>query len=224
MFKTLLTKFARRPFPRNWHALRSCRISYSQFGEDLFITTLLGYEATEGVFIDIGCYHPIEFSNTYIFSQRGWTGVAIDPNPLWADVWKKYRPRDHFLNAAVSSTTGEALYLMNRRYPAVNKLVSAEPPEGLSPDESLTTIPTMRLEDIANKLLPGKEIDLVNIDCEGHDLAVLESIDFSRMRPRVIAVEDLTAQENSPISLFLSSRNYACRASIGITKIFQALE
>lgn len=222
MLDTILTKYARRPFPKNLHALRNCRVSYSQFGEDLFLTSLLGYEKTDGVFIDIGCYHPIELSNTYIFSQRGWTGVAIDPNPVWAESWKKFRPRDHFVNAAVSSTTGEALYLMNSRYPAMNRLVSDVPPEGLSADESMTTVPTMRLEDIAAKWLPGKGVDLMNIDCEGHDLAVLESIDFDTMRPRVIAVEDLTLQDGSPVSTFLFSMDYAVRASIGITKVFEA--
>jgi len=222
MLQTIRTKFFRRPFPANLSALKSCRISYSQYGEDLFLTSLLGYEKTDGVFIDIGCYHPIELSNTYIFSQRGWTGVAIDPNPRWAEAWRKFRPKDHFVNAAVSSTEGQSLYLRNSRYPAMNRLIDALPAEGLSPDESTTTVPTLRLDGIAARLLPGRAIDLMNIDCEGHDLAVLQSIDFDTMRPRVIAVEDLTLQDGSSVSTFLLSRGYACRAVIGITKIFEA--
>ena len=127
MFRKLLAKFSRRPFPRNLHALRSCRVSYVQFGEDLFLTSLLGYERTEGTYVDIGCYHPVDYSNTYIFYQRGWSGLAIDANPDWKPEWQKFRPRDKFINAAIGLSEGSMHYVMNSRYPACNRLL-AEPP------------------------------------------------------------------------------------------------
>src|ERR1043165_2166589 len=147
MLPGLLTKFYRRPFPRNLHALRSCRISYGQFGEDLFLTSLLGYEKTDGVYVDVGCFHPVDFSNTYIFYQRGWSGIAIDPNPGLSGEWQKFRPRDRFVNTAVSPTPESMTYLMSERYPACNRLL-AEPPAKLSSDETSITVPTRPLNTI----------------------------------------------------------------------------
>ena len=223
MLERVMQKLRRRPFPMNLHALRSCRVSYSQFGEDLFLTTLLGYEKTDGVFIDIGCFHPIDFSNTYIFSQRGWRGLAIDPNPAFTGAWARYRPNDAFVNAAVSKAPGQALYLMNRRYPAMNKLIDALPTNGLSADESTTTVPLCTLAELVSRHLPGQSIDLLNVDCEGHDLIVLQSIDFNRIRPHVIAAEEWDGEHASPVVELLQAQGYALRARIGITLVFEDL-
>lgn len=221
MLRKALTKFSRRPFPRNLQALRSCRISYAQFGEDLFLTSLLGYEKTGGVYVDVGCYHPIALSNTYIFYQRGWKGVAIDANPSWANDWQKYRPLDRFVNAAVSSNVGSMVYVMNKRYPACNRLL-AEAPVSTSPDETSINVPTRPLNNILDEVLPDPQIDLLSVDCEGHDLEILQTFDFSRRKPVVIAAEDPTVRTDSALCAFLESRGYDCKASIGLTKIFQA--
>lgn len=221
MFQKALTKFWRRPFPRNLRALRSCRISYAQFGEDLFITTLLGYEKSHGIYVDAGCYHPIDYSNTYIFYQRGWHGIAIDPNPVYASEWQRYRPRDHFVLSAVSSSVGSMTYSMNKRYPAHNRLLT-ERSRTPSPDEIQIDVPTRPLRQIVEEFLPEGPIDLLNVDCEEHDLEVLKTYDFSRNRPHVIAAEDLAAGRESPICAFLESHRYSYKAQIGFTKIFQA--
>jgi len=221
MLKKILTKFRRRPFPRNLHALRSCRISYAQFGEDLFLTSLLGYEKTDGVYVDVGCYHPIDYSNTYIFYQRGWHGIAIDPNPCWKTEWQKFRPRDTFINAAIASSVGSMTYLVNRRYPACNRLL-VEAPATTSADESLITVPTSPLSNILDQRMPRTRIDLLSIDCEGHDLQVLQTFDFAHRKPLVIAAEDSTVSNDSPLCSFLQAQGYDCMSHIGLTKVFRS--
>lgn len=53
--------------------------THSQAGQDLFVAALLPHN--EGTFIDIGCSHPTELSNTYALEQeRGWRGVLMDSN------------------------------------------------------------------------------------------------------------------------------------------------
>ena len=221
MLQNPLTKFSRRPFPPNLHALRSCRISYGQFGEDLFLTALLGYEKTNGVYVDVGCYHPIDYSNTYIFYQRGWHGIAIDPNPNWSAAWQKFRPRDTFVNSAVSSSPESMFYLMNRLYPACNRLLT-EAPATVSPDDTLITVHTRTLTNIVDELLPHTKIDLLNIDCEGYDLQILQTLDFAHIKPRVIAAEDSTVSTDSLLCSFLKLHGYDCMAHIGLTKVFQS--
>jgi hypothetical protein len=49
--------------------------SYSQAGQDLFVHALI---PRAGTYIEIGCCHPIEVSNTYGLEQIGWRGVGVD--------------------------------------------------------------------------------------------------------------------------------------------------
>lgn len=54
--------------------------SYSQFGEDRIIEAFFGTQG-KGIYVDIGCNHPISYSNTWKLYLRGWNGVCVDPNP-----------------------------------------------------------------------------------------------------------------------------------------------
>ncbi len=54
-------------------------------------------------------------------------------------------------------------------------------------------IPVLPLKTILDRYLPkGQKIDLLSVDAEGMDLAVLESNDWKKYRPEVIIAEDLT--------------------------------
>jgi FkbM family methyltransferase len=216
------TKLKRRPFPLNLAALRACRVSYSQFGEDLFLTHLLGYEKTDGVFVDVGCYQPIVLSNTYIFYQRGWRGLAIDPNPQFKAAWDRYRPGDLFLNFAVSKARGRMTYLINSQYPAMNTVVDEDKISGFdSTQYTVGSCEAIPLSDILDRYLNGNRIDLLNVDCEGRDVEVLETNDFEKYRPAVIAMEDTNLSSDTKANQLLQALGYEYRAYIGLTKIFQ---
>ena len=51
--------------------------SYSISGVDLIIDRIFKKKKT-GVYIDIGCNHPIKYNNTYLLYKRGWNGINID--------------------------------------------------------------------------------------------------------------------------------------------------
>ena len=111
-------------------------------------------------------------------------------------------------------------YLMNRLHPAFNRLV-AEAPATIADGETSMVVPTRPLNDILDELLPRTPVDLLNVDCEGYDLEVLKTLDFSSHKPRVIAAEDGTMDIDSMLGVFLRSQGYECKAFIGLTKIFQ---
>lgn len=60
---------------------------YSEACQDEFVNLALG-EPKSGFFVDVGAvcyttdggYHPHKGSNTFMFEQNGWSGVAIDMN------------------------------------------------------------------------------------------------------------------------------------------------
>jgi len=49
--------------------------SPSQCQQDLCVLEIFN---EPGIYLDIGCAHPIKYSNTYLLEQRGWAGVCID--------------------------------------------------------------------------------------------------------------------------------------------------
>src|SRR5271157_2205068 len=54
-------------------------VSYSQYGEDLIILEYFRKaQIKNGVYLDIGGFHPIWISNTYWLHREGWTGHVVD--------------------------------------------------------------------------------------------------------------------------------------------------
>ena len=69
---------------------RVFRIHYSQFGEDVILRTFIKNKKT-GFYVDVGCWHPKRFSNTYWLYKRGWRGINIDAMPGSMKPFKKTR-------------------------------------------------------------------------------------------------------------------------------------
>ena len=56
---------------------------HSQAGQDRFVYAIavLGERRSTGTFLDVGCSHPVVWSNTCALERVGWTGVLIDKDP-----------------------------------------------------------------------------------------------------------------------------------------------
>lgn len=158
----------------------------------------------------------------YSFYQRGWRGLAIDPNPHFKKAWDHYRPGDVFLNFAISKTHGKMAYLVNERFPAMNMVVDEDQISEIDSSQyRVSACEAIPLSEILDRYLKGNRIDLLNVDCEGRDVEVLETNDFEKYRPTVIAIEDTSISLESKASQLLQAIDYECRAYIGLTKIFQ---
>jgi FkbM family methyltransferase len=168
--------------------------------------------------VDVGCFEPIQFSNTFIFYQRGWHGLAIDANPTLEGKWAKTRPRDRFVNSGVAEASAELEYFRYEKFPACNGFgVKARP-------NLKANVTKVRCEPLAKlldeNLPPGTQIDLMSIDCEGMDLQALRSNDFKRFRPRVLLVEDDDKSAGSEIQHFCEGLGYNLYALCHRSKIF----
>ena len=69
------------------------RSRYSQWGEDLLISKYFK-DKKDGIYFDIGCFHPIMYSNTCLLHNKGWKGINIDINPTSIDLFNIVRPKD----------------------------------------------------------------------------------------------------------------------------------
>ena len=86
-------------------------ISFSKAGDDIQLMKLIN-QSNPGTYVDVGCWHPYKASNTYYFYLRNWKGICIDPNPELIELYKKFRPRDNFINAGIGAENSSLDYYM----------------------------------------------------------------------------------------------------------------
>jgi len=215
-------RFRKHPLALRPEDLRSLQISFSQFGEDLIVHDHLKREPAEqrGLYVDVGCYDPFVFSNTRLLNLHGWRGVNIDASEAVIGKFRRWRPHDVNICAAISSGPKEMKF--RSRAGASAKLVDpAAVTDGRARPGEIT-VQTVALEEVLERdELRGRGIDLLDIDCEGHDFAVLSGHNFSSVRPKMIIIEAHTAPEEEVIGRHLAARDYTPVRRCGPSLVFR---
>jgi hypothetical protein len=86
-------------------------------------------------------------------------------------------------------------------------------------------IKTQTLQNVfQTHLPPDTDIDFMSVDCEGHDLEVLQSNDWQKYRPRVLLVEDHEQRSGVSLEEQLSEWGYRYLCTMRITKFFIATD
>lgn len=219
-----------------WAAAQLARVgdphvtrSYAQEGEDMILLRLFEQRAEPGFYVDVGAHHPERFSNTLLLYERGWRGINIEPNPSAAAAFRRLRPRDVNLAVGVSDRTGELTYFAFNE-PALNSFDEAHARliDGTNGYHivSRTPVGVVRLDAVLQRHLPpGTPIDVLSVDVEGHDAAVLRSNDWSRFRPHYVLVEAIGASVDSATRgeshAVLSTHGYSLIAKTVHTLIYR---
>jgi FkbM family methyltransferase len=164
------------------------RISYAQYGDDILLDRLFGDHV--GRYVDIGSYHPLDINNTHFFYERGWRGVNIEPTRHGHALFQEHRPDDLNLPLAVSDHDGEMTL-----YEVIGDLCSStlqceivEPYRARGVEMTPHQVPVLTLRSLidAHGIEPP---DLLSIDVEGHEAAVIRGTPLDSWRPRVLVVE-----------------------------------
>ena len=202
--------------------------SFGQSGEDIIVMGELS-KKKKGFYVDIGAFHPKQFSNTYLFYKKGWRGIVIEPNPDLLRLHEEVRPRDIHLNIGVGSQESVMEYLMLSD-PASNTFLESEANESVKKAGrkiiGKKPIAVLPLKKILYQNVPKEiEIDLMSIDTEGMDLEVLESNDWGKYRPKIIICEDMDFDyldwKKSKVAVFLNKQGYSLLASTPYSLIFK---
>jgi FkbM family methyltransferase len=187
-------------------------ISFSKSGDDIQLMKLINNNAP-GVYVDIGCWHPIKASNTYFFHLRKWKGICIDPNPELKSLYDKFRPSDIFINAGIGDSQSLLKYYMFEES-SMNTFSYdfVEKQQLESKLRDTINVPVYNLKDILDKNLKENDrLDFFDIDVEGLDLEVLKTNDWNKYRPKVVVVEsDISIKQDvkSEITEYLELQNY----------------
>jgi len=80
--------------------------SYSISSVDLVISRLFSNKST-GIYLDVGCNHPIKYNNTYLLHKKGWSGINIDLDKKSIHEFNKMRKNDYNVQELVGPVDGE---------------------------------------------------------------------------------------------------------------------
>ena len=219
--------FFRKIYPYYNIYIRNLKFFFksSQFGEDEKIIQLF---KKKGTYLDLGCFHPIRWNNTYLMHKLGWKGINIDLNPLSIKLFNVARPNDLNICAAISNQKKIKNLYFHHELSSLNTL---------SKDHTLLfkqifglknlkkkKIKTVTLNELLKKHKITK-IDFLNIDIEGHELEVLKTVDFSYFAIKVICVEIISNSQNinkreNEIFKFLKKKRYKLKFKLGINHVF----
>ncbi len=188
--------------------------SYSQAGEDLILQRIF-LDLRNGHFVDVGAYHPLKLSNSYLLYKRGWRGINIDARPGSKKIFDEIRPEDINIETGIAQEEGEGKYYQNPKNSSSNTFSEQFLRNtGKSTSEFQTvTVKFLPLKSIVHNYWPENwSFDLLNVDVEGMDLDVLKSNDWERNSPKVVTVEiggeKLIDIETNPIAEFLLNLGY----------------
>lgn len=205
------------------------KISFSQEAEDLVLFELAQFKSSHiGFYVDVGAHHPLRFSNTAIYHQRGWTGVNIDATPGSMSEFQRLRPKDINLECAVSNDCRERLfYIYNES--ALNGIDNDQTSQFQGSKYKLIDkipVQTLPLKAILEKhfeQLPKS--NFLTVDAEGHDLEVLQSNCWNRFRFQWILCElklnKVSEIASDSIYQYLHGLGYELKAFTGRTGIFR---
>lgn len=212
------TSFFVRPFLKK---------SVSQQGEDLILDRILSRMLEmnlhePGVLVDVGAYHPVDHSVTYLLYMRGWRGIAFDPSTSTRDAFKIWRPRDTFVCKAVGEADDEDISFFIPRDGGNKSLTSTKYP--LNGTE-YKKIPVQQVNLNEELLRQGiSSIDVLNIDIEGAELEVIRNFDFELFKPKIVAIEihgnDILKALQTEEAQILLSKGYRCSGCAVITYFF----
>ena len=173
-------------------------ISYAQNFEDVRLWKALSTE-TDCIYVDIGAGHPTDFSVTRLFSERGWSGINVEPGPN-ASLLSSERPRDLTLQVAVSRRSGEIEFTL--RYPHLDLssiYTEAETFSGaLDERREIVAVQSLTLKELFDRYLENREIGFLKIDVEGAEEEVISSNDWKRFRPLVLVIESIDPSTWAP--------------------------
>jgi len=191
-----------------------------------YVATLF-HPGFRGVCVDIGAFDPLWLSNSWLFEEAGWATYCIEPNPNC--IPRLRASRKHVLEYACGSEHRDDVDLFVFRL-SENEGEAAG--TGLI-DHRRNPITGAWHEDIFSHVVKVKvrtldwlmahdirelHIDYLSIDVERNEMAVLNGIDLSRWRPKVVVIENI--DEEAEQREYLEEAQYRRLRRIGVNDIY----
>ena len=180
-------------------------ISKSENGQDLF-AIMANSMKHEGLFLEIGAFDGITFSNTYLLEKRfGWTGLLVECIPTNFRQIVNHRECNSIL-AAATPVDEDSVEVYEHPAPNLSRVKQHGNWSRLS--GRFHSVPGISINTIARNILKTRYIDFLSIDIEGSELAVLQTVNYAELKFGAICVEHNFLESGSDIVNLLTSNGY----------------
>jgi FkbM family methyltransferase len=205
---------------------------FAQWGEDLIVVALVrAYCERWGItedgltYCEIGAYHPIVTSSTYLLNQRlGMRGVLVEANEKLLAGLRAERPRDIVVHAAITDSEIDKVQFTVSTSAGLSsldeKIVRAWPMAGVAEH---VEVPAMHINELFKRHFDASPPIYLSIDVEGMDFRLLQSMNWQAYRPYIVQAEpfDIYFQNNTQkITSFMRTVDYRLIAKTDTNLIF----
>lgn len=173
-----------------------------------------------GFFVEAGANDGFRQSNTYYLARfRGWRGVLVEPFPHLARLCGAARPESTTVCCALgppelagSAVTLRHAGLMSHVAGALGdegaeqaRALDGQRTQGMEVHDIVIEAPVRTLTEVLAEAGAPSRFDLMSLDVEGFEVAVLRGLDFSCFTPEAICVEARHANAEA-VAAILSTR------------------
>ena len=201
-------------FFKKLYYTRYKKSSYSISNVDLIIDRIFS-KIKKGIYVDIGCNHPIKYNNTYLLYKKGWNGINVDSDEKSISEFKRFRRDDHNVNSLISGSRKKLSYYFYHDRSALNTVDSKLVRQRKTKPKKIIKMKTSTLNEILEQSpYKNKKINLLSIDIENHEYEVLKNFNFKKYKIDMIVTECLNLKlrkletQNQTLEFVLKSNIY----------------
>jgi len=188
--------------------------SHSISNVDLIIDRLFS-KIEKGVYLDVGCNHPIKFNNTYLLHKKGWNGINIDLDKDSIDQFNKLRKKDTNIKALVTTFDEEEkdLYFYHNRS-AINTISKSLADKRKKKHKEIRKVKGLSLNSIIeNSKYKDSKINLLSIDIENYEYEALKDFNFEKYNIDVIVTE-ITDTTINNLEIYNQSLDFILKSNL----------
>ena len=188
--------------------------SYSISNVDLIIDRLLS-NIENGIYIDVGCNHPIKYNNTYLLYKKGWSGINIDLDATAINEFNIMRKNDYNVQELVGSDDGveKEIYYYHERS-AINTISKDLAEKRQTKPREIIKKKTKSLNKIIeNSPYEKKKINFMSIDIENYEYEALKNFDFKKYKIDLIVTECTDMSQNK-LETYTQSLEYITKTNL----------
>ena len=187
--------------------------SYSISNVDLIVNRLFK-NINNGIYIDIGCNHPIKYNNTCLLHRRGWNGINVDADETSIKLFNQHRKNDHNVNSILSEYEEIKDFYYYHDRSAINTLSKELVDSRHTKPEKIIKVKTSTLNKIIeNSPFKSERFNLLTLDVENHEYEVLKQFNFSKYQIDVIIAECIDTTQKK-LEMFNQSLNFITSSNI----------
>jgi FkbM family methyltransferase len=152
---------------------------------------------SQGIFVEVGAYDGVSFSNTWGLAEAGWAGWLVEPVPTFAQACRHHHaghPNVEVVEIAIGAEDDAQIQLKLagtlttsnvELFDAYKKIEWAES----ELTETIVSVRSLTLNSfLVEKMIPS-HFDLLVVDVEGMEASVFAGFDVSRWQPKMLIVE-----------------------------------